>query len=152
MMFAFAYTNSQANTVLFTNPQQPLNVSPPPTVNAFYDIDINLSDIKLAPDTIQINFPDNSSTTVAKGDFISRGTNSYKWSGSNNDYDVVLTVHNNQLIAYITSNTKRYGISLLADGVSYRFYDYRLSMFPQNTELETRLTPAFAKPSAVDNT
>ena len=142
----------QAQTVLFTNPQPPIDISPPPTIYAFYDIDVNLADIKLAPSSIQIDFPDNTSTLIPKGDFISRGANSYKWSGSNADYDVVLTVHNGQLLGYITSDSKRYGIELLADGVTYRLLDFNLSQFPENIEIDTRNISKEPQMHTVDNT
>lgn len=55
---------------------------------------------------------------------------SYKWSGGNDDYDVLLTVNNGRLIGYIGSNNKRYGVERLANGINYRLVDYNLSGFP----------------------
>ncbi|MCF6300864.1 MAG: M12 family metallo-peptidase, partial [Proteobacteria bacterium] len=54
---------------------------------------------------------------------------SYMWTGSNDDYDVLLTVTNGQLIGLIAGNQKRFGIDRLADGSAYWMTDIRLEGF-----------------------
>jgi len=141
-----AFTNIQAQTLLYDNLQSLINISPPPTVNTFHSVDVNINAIKLAPASIQIDFPDNSSTIIPKGDFISRGNNGYKWSGSNDDYDMVLTVHNGQMLGYITSNSKRYGIELQNDGTTYYLIEFNLAAFPETLSIDTRATNETKQP------
>lgn len=153
---------AQPQITLFSNVQQQVNISPLPTVNSTYTLDVNFDQLKLEPDSILLNFPDGSSTTVNKTDFTPRngyifrddedppGTPlywvnpnaadsdmSYKWSGGNDDYDVLLTVNNGQLLGYISSSSKRYGIERLADNINYRMVDYYLEGFPGCHTIDT---------------
>ncbi len=119
-------------TILYNNIVLQGGVSPPPTVNSYHTINLNLAGLALAPESIQLDFPDGTSTIVNKSEFIRRNADiSYKWSGGNDNYDALFTVHNNQLMGYITSDSKRYGIERLSDGINYRLVDFFLAGFPQ---------------------
>jgi len=146
---------AHSQIILFDNVQGIAGFSPPPTINAAHTIDVNFDELTNGPDSIQINFPDSSSTTVLKTDFIPlRGylfvddddppdtpdywpdpnaslvDFSYKWSGRTTGYQVILTVHNGQIFGYINGSGKRYGIQLRLNGNEYWIVDYNLPNFP----------------------
>lgn len=141
-------SESNSQTILYDNIVLQGGISPPPTVNTYHTIDLNLEGLALAPETIQLDFPDDTTTIVNKSDFVMRDAGiSYKWSGGNDNYDVLFTVHNNQLMGYITSDTKRYGIEMLNDGINYRLVDFFLAGFPQEGEI---INKTIAKKDNID--
>ncbi len=135
--------------------------SPPPVYKAFYDITINFDELQDGPETLTFNLPNGINTTVNLTDFAARqgyqyfdededppgtppfwildGTPheeiGYKWAGSNDDYDVLISVHNGILHGIITGDEFRYGITRTLSG-SYRMYEFNYEFFPQTDILE----------------
>ncbi len=128
-------------------------ISPRPTVNSFNDVEVNFDALAEAPETLDITLPNSALITVTMSDFRYRrgyqfpddeddppGTPitiipgfpiddmSYKWSGGNDQWDVLLTVTRGVLYGIITSNDKRYGISKV-NGTDYALADYNLQAF-----------------------
>jgi len=115
------------------------------------DVEVNFSALAVAPDSLDIELPDSTIITVTLKDFSYRrgyefrdeddppgppiyitpgfplDDMSYKWSGGNDQWDVLLSVTRGTLYGIITSNQKRYGISQVAD--DYFLVDYNLSAF-----------------------
>ncbi|MCF6299730.1 MAG: hypothetical protein L3J52_01190 [Proteobacteria bacterium] len=138
-------------------------ITPPPTAFVLYEIDVNFTGLKEIPESITLSFPDNSTSIVPRGRFdLRKGYNlrdededppgtpdfwpipgwpadefSYMWTGSNDDYDVLLTVTNGQLIGLIAGNQKRFGIQQLQDNSAYWMSDIRLEGFPPVDAPET---------------
>lgn len=145
----------------FSSVEQIPNASPPPAYKAFYNITINFDELQDAPESLTFSLPNGINTTVNVTDFFPRqgyqyfdeetdlpgtppfwipeGTPhekiSYKWSGSNDDYDVLITVHNGILIGIITGNDFRYGMSRTTTG-NYRMYEFDYAFFPPTDFLE----------------
>ncbi len=154
LLFIFGVASeSNSQTILYDNIVLQGGISPPPTVNTFHTIDLNLAGLALAPETIQLDFPDDTTAIVNKSDFVMRDEGvSYKWSGGNDNYDVLFTVHNNQLMGYITSDTKRYGIEMLNDGINYRLVDFFLAGFPQEGEIINKMVVTSSKNTPFSDT
>ncbi|KAA3640094.1 MAG: hypothetical protein DWP95_09255, partial [Proteobacteria bacterium] len=114
-----------------------------------------------------IDFPDNTSTIVPISNFIPRngftlktednppGTPpvyptpgvpnnelDYLWTGSNADYDVMLSVSKGQLTGLITGNEKRYGIEK-TQTETYNMIDVRLEGYPPQDIPEPAPTVTF---------
>lgn len=179
ILLSFSISSSlKAQTLLYDNLTPQVGVSPPPTVFSYYTLDINLNGLKAFPDSLRIDFPDGTFTIVQQSEFSPRsgyvfrddetdppGTPvfwvnpnanpedfSFKWTGSNEEYDVVFTVHKGQLIGYITSNSKRYGIERLNDGSTYRLSNFNLENFPQEERVIVAKTNDLNKEKLIDNT
>lgn len=131
-------------------------VSPPPTANVLYEVVINFDDLKNVPESLTLSLPDSLPSTVPVMSFNPRagflfrdeetdppGTPgfwpnpnaqpedfSYLLAGSNDDYDVVITVLNGQLVGKIYGSEKSYGIGRLADDITYWMFDIRYEGFP----------------------
>jgi len=143
-----------AQTPLFleVDPADP-GGSPPPTVNAYYDVEIDFEALKHAPEELQINLPGGISFVAERTEFLYRAGYasrqdwdppetppiypipglpndefSYRWAGGNAAYDVALTVIEGRLTGLITGS-KRFGIQRLASG-AYRMADIRMAGFP----------------------
>lgn len=128
---------STANSVnFFDTVEQVPNASPPPVYKAFYDITVNFDELQDAPESLTFSLPNGITTTVDVTDFFPRqgyeffdedtdppgtppfwipeGTPhdeiGYKWSGSNDDYDILITVHKGILYGIVTGNDFRYGM------------------------------------------
>jgi hypothetical protein len=145
--------SSHAQTPLFLEVQPSLpGGSLPPTVNAYYDVEIDFDALKHAPEELEIALPDGETLIAGQTQFLYRtgylsreewdppGTPpiyphpdlpndqfSYRWVGGNSQYDVALTVIEGRMTGLITG-TKRYGIQRLASG-DYRMADIRLAGF-----------------------
>ena len=127
-----------AYAVDFFDSVEPIGgASPPPVYKAHYDIGINFAELQDGPSSLTFNLPNGITTTVNVTDFFHRqgyeyfdedihppgsppfwiepGTPheeiGYKWSGSNDDYDVLISVHSGVLYGIITGNDFRYGMS-----------------------------------------
>ncbi|MCF6299890.1 MAG: hypothetical protein L3J52_02050 [Proteobacteria bacterium] len=148
-------------------------ITPPPTAFTLYEVDINFDGLKEIPESITLSFPDNSTSVVPRGRFdLRKGYNlrdededppgipdfwpipgwpedefSYMWTGSNDDYDVLLTVTNGQLIGLIAGNQKRFGIDRLADGSAYWMSDIRLEGYPPMASLDSTQVTAVETPN-----
>lgn len=135
--------------------------SPPPVYRAFYNININFDELQEGPDSLTFELPNGINTTVLVTEFFPRqgyqyydededppgtppfwipvGTPheeiGYKWAGSNDKYDVLITVHNGILYGFITGNEFRYGMSRIPSG-SYRMYEFDYDFFPETDILE----------------
>lgn len=139
--------------------------SPPPVYKAHYDIGVNFDELQDGPSSLTFNLPNGITTTVNVTDFFPRqgyeyfdedtdppgtppfwiepGTPheaiGYKWSGSNDDYDVLISVHSGILYGIITGNDFRYGMSRIANG-NYRMYEFDYEYFPPTDILEVTST------------
>lgn len=106
----------------------------------------------MAPETLTIELPNSEFITVTKSEFAYRrgydfrdeddppgpdvyiipgfpiDDMSYRWSGGNDDWDVLITVTRGIMYGIITSNSVRYGISKVSGG-EYALADYNLSAF-----------------------
>lgn len=135
--------------------------SPPPVYKAFYDVTINFDELQDAPETLTFNLPNGITTTVNLSSFSARqgyqyfddevdppgtppfwipdGTPheeiSYKWAGSNNEYDVLITVYKGILTGVVTGNDFRYGIERVSTG-NYKMYEFNYEFFPVTDDLE----------------
>ena len=153
--------NANSQTTLITNIEDMGIGSPPITAHQINEITIDFNGLKQVPESLLINFPDNSSTVVPISNFIPRngftvrtdndppGTPpvyptpgisndelDYLWAGSNTDFDVMLSVTKGQLTGLITGNQKRYGIEkTLID--TYNMIDVRLEGYPPQDVLDT---------------
>lgn len=161
MLIAAFSANSQ--TVLITNIEEAGAGSPPPTAYQINEISLNLNSLKQVPESILIDFPDNTSTVVPISNFIPRngftlrteddppGTPpvyptpgvpnnelDYLWTGSNADYDVMLSVNKGQLTGLMTGNEKRYGIEKTLSN-SYNMIDIRLEGYPPQDILDEEI-------------
>lgn len=169
MLANLCKVNSQ--TVLITNIEASGGGSPPPTAYQINEVTIDFDGLKNVPESLEIDFPDLSSTIVPITDFIPRngftirtdddppGTPpvyptpgvpnnelDYLWMGSNADYDVMLSVTKGQLTGLITGNTKRYGIEkTLTD--TYNMIDVRLEGYPAQDIFEEEPTDQAFNPS-----
>lgn len=126
--------------------------SPPPTVNAYYDVEIDFDALKHAPEELEIAFPSGETFIAEQTQFLYRagylsreewdppGTPpiyphpdlpndqfSYRWVGGNAQYDVALTVIEGRMTGLI-AGTSRFGIERLVSG-AYRMSDIRLAGF-----------------------
>lgn len=162
-MLVFLLMISSGNaTDFFDGVEQVPNASPPPVYKAFYDIAINFDELQDGPDSLTFNLPNGINTTVNLTEFAARqgyqyfdededppgtppfwipaGTPheeiGYKWSGSNDDYDVLISVHNGILIGIITGNNFRYGMSRTTTG-DYRMFEFDYDFFPPTDILES---------------
>src|SRR5690554_1977229 len=139
--------------------------TPPPIYKAHYDIGINFDELQEGPNSLTFNLPNGITTTVDVTDFFPRqgyeyfdedihppgsppfwiepGTPheeiGYKWSGSNDDYDVLISVHSGVLYGIITGNNFRYGMSRIHNG-NYRMYEFDYEYFPRTDILEDTFT------------
>ncbi len=130
--------------------------SPPPTILNSYEVSLNLGDLQDGPPAITFSLPNEDVVTIQKNSFYPRegyeyydeeehppgtppfwiptGTPineiSYKWSGSSDKYDVLLTFNRGQLMGLITSNDTRYGIYLASDNTTYMMDEFNLNFFP----------------------
>ncbi|MCF6287879.1 MAG: hypothetical protein L3J53_01405 [Proteobacteria bacterium] len=127
-------------TVLYNNIQETPQPSPLPFINSTHTISIDFSGLQAFPESLRLDFPDDSFTIVTKQVFDPRagyilrnaadppGTPeirldpdataadySYLWAGTNDQYDVVITVNKGQLVATIAGNSKRYVIRQMGD-------------------------------------
>lgn len=159
MMMAITL-NANSQTTLVTNIETAGGGSPPPTAYQVNEISLNLDGLKQVPESLVIDFPDNTSTTVPISNFIPRngftvrtdndppGTPpvyptpgvsndelDYLWTGSNTDYDVMLSVSKGQLTGLITGNVKRYGIQR-TQTETYNMIDVRLEGYPAQDIVE----------------
>jgi len=158
--------NVNSQTILITNIEASGGGSPPPTAYQINEVTIDFDGLKEVPDSLEIDFPDLSSTIVPISNFIPRngftvrtendppGTPpvyptpgvpndelDYLWMGSNNEYDVMLSVTQGHLTGLITGNVKRYGIEKTpAD--TYNMIDVRLEGYPAQDALEFESTNA----------
>lgn len=150
LMLALA-GSARAQTTLFLSLQlaNP-GGSPPPTVHAYFDVEIDFDALKHAPVALRIDLPDGSSFVAEQTEFLYRGGYSYRqdwdppdtppiyptpglpnnqfsyrWTGGDAEHDVALTVIDGRLTGLITG-PRRYGIRRLGSG-SYRMSDIRLA-------------------------
>lgn len=157
---------STAYGIDFFDSVEPIGgATPPPVYKAHYDIGINFDELQEGPSSLTFDLPNGITTTVAVTDFFPRqgyeyfdedvdpsgsppfwiepGTTheeiSYKWSGSNADYDVLISVHNGILYGIVTGNDFRYGMSRTTTG-SYRMYEFNYEYFPPTDILEATST------------
>jgi len=152
LIFSISSTTAIADNLFDSINPDDGSISPRPTVHAFYNVDLNFDALIEAPEVLDISLPDSTSITVTKRDFQYRrgfefrteddppgppvyiipgfpiADMSYKWSGGNDQWDVLLTVTRGVLYGIITSNTKRYGISKV-NGIDYALGDYNLQAF-----------------------
>lgn len=122
--------SSHAQTPLFLDVQPSLpGGSPPPTVNAYYDVEIDFDALRHAPEELEIALPDGEMFIAKQTQFLYRagylsreewdppGTPpiyphpglpndqfSYRWVGGNSQYDVALTVIEGRLTGPIYRN------------------------------------------------
>jgi len=159
MLVGGGTANSQ--TTLITNIEPPAPVSPAPTAYQVNQISLDLDGLKQVPESLTIDFPDTTSTVVPISNFIPRngftvrtdndppGTPpvyptpgvpneelDYLWMGSNDDYDVMLSVTKGQLTGLITGNVKRYGIQR-TQAQTYNMIDVRLEGYPPQDIVDT---------------
>lgn len=151
LVFLFS-THSHAADLFDSIQPNSGTISPRPTVNSFHDINVNFDALIEVPNTLDISLPDSLDITVTMKDFdYRRGWEwreeddppgppvyiipgfpiedmSYKWSGGNDEWDVLLSVTKGVLYGVITSNDKRFGISKIV-GNDYTLVDYNLSAF-----------------------
>ena len=110
---------------------------PPITSNALYSVEINFDGLKDFPESLTLSLPNDEEFTIGLTRFLHRsgylfridedppGTPpvrpnpnaelsdfSYSWQGTNDEYDVLLTVNKGILIGLIAGNEKRYTIKL----------------------------------------
>ncbi len=163
--------NANSQTTLITNIEATGGGSPPPTAYQINEISLNLDGLKQVPESLVIDFPDNTSTTVPISNFIPRngftvrtdndppGTPpiyptpgvpnnelDYLWTGSNTDYDVMLSVSKGQLTGLITGNEKRYGIERTNIN-AYNMIDVRLEGYPPSDFEESDSNQSFIQTS-----
>ncbi len=150
-------TVCQAQTILFKNIQPAQLTSPLPFLISVNTVTLNFEGLKQFPDQLRINFPGGLFTIVPKTRFEPRsgyiyrdevvdppGTPpfrvdpnaalsdfSYLWAGSNDEYDVVITVIKGRLVATIAGNSKFYAIQLNGIG-NYDLYYIYLPGMPSN--------------------
>ena len=118
LILTLSFANASKSTkILFDYDQGGTMPSPTSYIISSHIIDLGFDAINAFPESIQINFPDSSSTSVDKqffdprGGYIERDEDedpsgtlefwidpneslddfSYMWSGSNDDYDIVIT-------------------------------------------------------------
>jgi hypothetical protein len=175
IMLMVLFSTANAAT-FFDSVEQVPNASPPPVYKAFYDVVVNFDELQDGPESLTFNLPNGVNTTVDATDFFPRqgyeyfdeeidppgtppfwipeGTSheeiGYKWSGSNDDYDVLITVHSGILIGIITGNDFRYGMSRTTSG-DYRMYEFDYAFFPPTDILETTNTSKFQNPVTIQN-
>ncbi len=154
MMVITLNANSQTN--LITSIDDAGSGSPPPTAYQINEITLDFDGLKQIPESLRIDFPNDTFTIVPIGNFIPRngftiradndppGTPpiyptpgvpndelDYLWTGSNSDYDVMLSVSDGQLIGLIASSEKRFGIKKTPKD-TYQMIDINLSGYRPN--------------------
>jgi len=148
------FTIAQAQVPLYDfSSQGGTNPSPLPYINSTQDINLDFDAIKAFPDSILLEFTDSTTTVIQKDKFFPRSGYlfvddedppetppfwvdpaaiqsdfSFMWSGSNDNYDVVITTYQGLLSATISGNTARYVIK--KQGADYQLIDVNLSGFP----------------------
>src|SRR5690554_2655295 len=149
ILMLVAVFSASSQTTLITNIEEAGAGSPPPTAYQINEISLDLDSLKQVPESLLIDFPDNTSTIVPISNFIPRNGFTlrteddppdtppvcptpgvpnneldYLWTGSNADYDVMLSVSKGQLTGLMTGNEKRYGIEKTLSN-SYNMIDIR---------------------------
>ncbi|VAW48539.1 hypothetical protein MNBD_GAMMA03-2163 [hydrothermal vent metagenome] len=150
--------------------------SPPPVYKAFYSITVNFDELQDGPASLTFGLPNGINTTVDVTDFLPRqgyqffdedtdppGTPDfwipigtphdeigYKWTGSNEDYDVLISVHNGVLYGIITGNDFRYGMSRIDDG-NYRMYEFDYTFFPPTDLIGSADVSQLDQPVTIQN-
>ncbi len=124
--------------------------SPPPTAFSSNEVTLNFDALKTAPAILTLDFPDTTSANIPLVEFepragyiITKNSDgsikafspdpnlpnnafSYKWTGTNDEYDVLLTVTKGHLTGLITGNFARYGLKRSYDGSKYFMTKIRL--------------------------
>ncbi|MGJ8663388.1 MAG: hypothetical protein ACSHWU_07050, partial [Marinicella sp.] len=122
--------SAQTNDIQLINSMHLIGgIEIPHYVVAYFEADINFEDMRTIPDSVTINLPDGTTTTVHQTYFIGRSGYTYSdppepriivtpgatledmryfWAGSDFDQHVTMTVYGTRILSSIWSNGKKY--------------------------------------------